>query len=131
MNPAKSKHNDQAPFPRSLVIRYEAHGEGEIVTMWRVTQLGRSETDSYLLRFDGKDYSHPRPERFDCYSARKLDNGAINVLFKKDEKIVGREIRRWSPDGGQVLIHYQLLTRSGEWLNRDLVLEKQPEQEGD
>src|SRR5262245_6134653 len=116
MNPAKSKHNDQYGFPRSLVIRYEAHAAGEIVTIWRVTQDGRSETDSYLLRFDGKDYPHPRRERFDCYRARKLDNGAIDILFMKEEKIVGREIRRLSADAAEVLIQYQFLNRNGEWL---------------
>src|SRR5262245_37966836 len=109
MNPAISKRNDNYGFRLSLVNRYQAHAEGEIVTIWRVTQDGRSETDSYLLRFDGKDYPHPRRERFDCYRAKKLDNGAIDILFKKDEKIVGREIRRLSADAAEVLIHYPLL----------------------
>ena len=49
MNPEKSRHNDEAPFPQSLIIRYEPYPNGETVTLWRVTQDGRSETDSYIL----------------------------------------------------------------------------------
>ena len=125
MNPAKSKHDDQAPFPRSLVIRYEAHLEGEMVTIWRVTQSGRSETDSYILRYDGKDYPHPRTERFDFFSARKLNDGAAEVLFKKNGKVVGRQVRKLSGHGKQLTVEYQLISRTGERLSRILVLEKQ------
>jgi hypothetical protein len=35
-----------------------------------------------------------RWERFDSFSARKLDGGAIEVLFKRDGKAVGREVSR-------------------------------------
>lgn len=127
MNPAKSKHNDQAPFPRSLAIRYEPHPEGEMVTIWRITQAGRSETDSFILRYDGKDYPYPRTERFDLFSARKLRDGATEVLFKKDGKVVARQIRRLMADSKQMMMQYQFFSRTGEWLNRVLVLEKERE----
>lgn len=125
MNPAKSKHNDQGALPRSLVIRYEAHAEGEMVTIWRVTQDGRSETDSFILRYDGRDYPHPRTQRFDLFSARKLRDGATEVLFKKDGKVVGRQVRRLSGRGKQLTIEHQLVLATGERVERLLVFEKQ------
>ncbi len=127
MNPEKSKHHDEEPFPQSLVIRVEPHPDGEAVTIWRLTQDGRSETDSYIQRFDGQDRPHPRQERFDCFNARKLADGAIEVLYKKDGKVVARQTRRLPADGRQMTVEYQLLSRTGQWLNRVLVLEKQKE----
>jgi hypothetical protein len=76
-----------------------------------VTQGGRSET--------------ARPARFDSFNAKKLDGGAVEVLYKKDGKVVGREIHRLTADGQQMTIGYRLLTRTGECRGRVLVLEKQ------
>lgn|SRR5262249_48593519 len=127
MNPEKSKHDDEEPFPRSFVIRIEPHPEGETITVWRVTQEGQSETDSFIQRYDGKDRPFPREERFDSFNARKLEDGAIEVIFKKDGKVVFRQTRRLTADGQQMTIEYQLLSRTGRWLDRILVLEKQKE----
>ena len=128
MNADKSKHDDAEPFPQSFVMRIEPHPEGEAVTVWRVTQDGRSETDSLIQRFDGKDYPHPRKERFDSCSAKKLEDGAVENIFKKDGKVVYRQTRRLTADGEQMTIEYQLLSpATGRWLDRVLVLEKQKE----
>jgi len=127
MNPAKSKHPDQEPFPRSLVIRIEPHPEGEAVTLWHVTQDGRSETDSYIVRYDGQDHPYPREERFDSFNAKKLEAGAVEVIYKKDGKVVARQMRRLTADGQQMTIQDQFLSKTGQWLNRVLVFEKQKE----
>jgi hypothetical protein len=127
MNPEKSRHNDKEPFPRSFVIRIEPHPEGEAVTVWGVTQDGLSETDSVIQRYDGKDYPYPREERFDSFNARKLEGGAIKVIFQKDGKVVARQTRRLTADGQQMTIEYHLLSKTGQWLNRVLFLEKQKE----
>jgi hypothetical protein len=128
MNPDKSKHDDPEPFPQSFVMRIEPHLEGEAITLWRVTQDGRSETDSFIQRFDGKDYPFPREERFDSFNARKLADGTIESVFKKDGKVVYRQTRQLTADGEQMTIEYQLLlSATGRWLDRVLVLEKQKE----
>lgn len=127
MNPDKSKHDDAEPFPQSFVMRIEPHPEGEAVTVWRVTQDGRSETDSYIQRFDGKDHPHPRTERFDSFNAKKLEDGAIEIIHKKDGKVVYRLTRRLTADGQQMTIACQLLSPTGRWLDRVLVLDKQKE----
>jgi hypothetical protein len=127
MNPDKSKHDDAEPFPRSFVIRIEPHPEGEAVTVWRVTQDGRSETDSYIQRFDGKNHPYPREERLDSFNARKLEDGTIAIIFKKGGKVVARQTRRLAADGQQMTIDYQLLSKTGQWLDRVMVLERQKE----
>jgi hypothetical protein len=127
MDPEKSRHNDKEPFPRSFVIRIEPHPEGEAVTVWRITQDGRSETDSFIQRYDGKDYPYPREERFDSFNAKKLEDGAVDVIFKKHGKVVVRQTYRLTADGQEMTIQYQLLSKTGQWLDRVLVLEKQKE----
>src|SRR5262245_50523951 len=127
MNMGKSTHKDGKPFPRSLVIRLEPHPEGETVTIWHETQDGKSQTDSFILRYDGKDHPYPREELFDSFSARKLEDGAIEIHYKKDGKVVEKQIRRLMADGQQIKIQCQLLSENGRWLNRILVLEKQKE----
>ena len=127
MNQGKSTHRDGKPFPRSLVIRLEPHPEGETVTIWHETQDGKSQTDSFILRYDGKDHPYPREELFDSFSARKLEDGAIEILYKKDGKVVEKQIRRLMADGQQIKIQCQLLSENGRWLDRVLILEKQEE----
>ncbi|MCI0388968.1 MAG: hypothetical protein MOB07_09430 [Acidobacteria bacterium] len=126
MNPDLSTHNDDEPFPRSLVIRYEPHPDGEGVTIWRVTHDGRSETVSYILRYDGKYYPHPlQGEHADSICARKLDDGSIEVLSKKDGKIVSQKIRRLSADGKQITIQVKFLSKTEKWIKRVIVFDKQ------
>jgi hypothetical protein len=127
MNQGKSTHKDGKPFPRSLVIRLEPHPEGETITIWHETQDGKSQTDSFILRYDGKDHPYPREELFNSFSARKLEDGASEILYKKDGKVVEKQIRRLMADGQQIKIQCQLLSENGRWLNRVLVLEKQEE----
>src|SRR5262245_49866636 len=127
MNQGKSTLKDGKPFPRSLVIRLEPHPEGETVTIWHENEDGKSQTDSFILRYDGKDHPYPREELFDSYSARKLEDGAIEIRYKKDGKVVEKQIRRLMADGKQIRIQCQLLSENGKWLNRILVLEKQKE----
>jgi hypothetical protein len=127
MNPDKSKYNDDEPLPRNLVIRFEPHAEGEVVTVWRITEQGQSETDSFIQYYDGRDHPYPRRERFDSFNARKLDDGSISVLFKKDSKVISRHLRRLTPDGQQMTIEEQLLSQTGQWQDRILVFEKQTE----
>jgi hypothetical protein len=127
MSSDKSTHGNEEFFPQSFVMRIEPHPEGEAITIWHVTHDGRSETDSYIQRFDGKDYRYPREERLDSFNARKLEDGAIAIVFKKDGKVVARQTRRLRADGQQMSIENQILLKTGQWLNRVLVLEKQKE----
>jgi hypothetical protein len=128
MNPDKTKRSDTEPFPRSFVMRIEPHPEGEAITIWRITQDGRAETDSYIQRFDGKDHPFPRTERFDSFNAKKLADGAIESSFKKDGKVVYRQTRRRTADGRQMTLEYQMLSpATGQWLERVLVFERQKE----
>ena len=127
MNPDKSKHNDEEPLPRTLIIRFEPYREGEVVTIWRTTWEGLSETDSFIQYYDGKDHPYPRVERYDSVNARKLKDGTIAVVFKKGGKVVFRHTRRLTAGGQLMTIEEQVLSKTGQWLNRVLVFEKQKE----
>jgi hypothetical protein len=107
MNPALSKREGNGKWARSYTIRYEQHPEGERVTVWRITWDGRHETEMYLLRLDGKDHAFLQSSRFETINARKLPDGAVEELVKKDGKVVLRGLRRLSPDGRQLTQEYQ------------------------
>ena len=114
LNPDKTTANDNELLSSSLVMRYEPHPEGEAVTTWRVTHDKRSETVSYILRYDGKDYPYPlQRERADSMCARKLEDGSTEVLGKKAGNVVSQEIRRLSADGRQMTIRLRLLSKDG------------------
>jgi hypothetical protein len=124
MNPKKSQGIDGESFPHSLLMSIELHPEGEAVTVWRVTQDGRSETESFILRYDGQDYPHTLQDRFDTFNARRTADGATEVVYKKAGKVVAREIRRVAPDGRHMTIQGRVISQSGRWLDRVLVFEK-------
>ena len=122
MNTALSKRQGAGPWASSYTVRYEQHPEGERVTTWRVTADGRSETEMYVLRFDGMEHPHVRPERFDSVSAHRLDGSTVEVQFKKNGKTMVRSLRRLSADSRQ-------LTLDIRWVGEDrkaiLILERQ------
>jgi hypothetical protein len=126
MNREKSRKYDSGPLARSFVILWGAHPEGEKVTTWRVTEDGRSITDSLILRFDGKDHPHRNlEERFDSINARKLEDGAVEVLLKKDAKVLGRQVRRLSQDARELTIESQMTLPGGKRSDRLYVVDKQ------
>jgi hypothetical protein len=106
MNPALSKREGKGQWARSYTFRYEPHPAGERVTISRVTWDGRHETEMYLLGFDGKDYPFVQSSRFDTSSARKLPDGGVEELVKKDGKVVLRGVRRFSSDGRRLIQEY-------------------------
>ena len=130
MNPEKSKHGDSESFPQSLVMSIEPYPEYEAVTVWRVTEDGRSETESFILRFDGQDHPHPQQDRFESFNARRLPDGTTEVLYKKAGKVVAREVRQVNNNGRQMTIQSGFYSRAGTWLERVLVFEKQRKAEG-
>ena len=103
----------------------EPHPEGEAVTVWRVTEDGRSETESFILRYDGEDHPNPRQERFELFNARRLPDGTTEVIYKKAGKVLARQVRQFAPDGSQMTIQCGFFSRTGTWLERVLVFEKQ------
>jgi hypothetical protein len=125
MNPGKSTHGDSEPFPRSVVMNIDPRSDGEAVTVWRVLEDGRSETESLILRYDGKDHPYPQQELFESFNVRRLPDGTTEVLYKKAGKIVAREVRQFAPDGSQMTIQCGFFSRTGTWLERVLVFEKQ------
>jgi hypothetical protein len=107
MNPALSTGDGPGPWGRSYTLRIEPHPEGDRITIWRVTAEGRSETEMYVLRPDGKDRPYLMPDRFDTIVARKLPDGALEEVVKKNGQVVLRGRRRLSVDGKQLIQEYQ------------------------
>ena len=124
MTLSKPKPDGQGSALKSLVIQIEPHPEGDIFTSWSESEDGTSETESYILRLDGKGYTY-RGQQFDSISARRLTGESIEVVYKKEGKVVARQIRKLHDKGRQMTIEHQLLSDSGKWLSIEIVLQKQ------
>ena len=60
--------------PRSLTVRIERHYRGEVFTVDRTEQDGRSTTDSTLLFLDGKPREYQDPDCNGTQSSQRVDN---------------------------------------------------------
>ena len=107
MNPALSKREGPGPWARSYTFRPEPHPEGERITIWRVTADGRNETEMYVLRPDGQDRPCAMSDRFDTIVARKLPDGTVEEVVKKNGQVVLSARRRLSEDGKQLIQEYE------------------------
>ena len=68
----------------------------------------------YILRYESKDHPYPREELLDSFCARKLEDGAIEILSKKDGKVVEKQIRRLTANGHQSAVSLSTYQRKKE-----------------
>jgi hypothetical protein len=61
----------------------------------------------YILRTDGKDHPYTMSDQFDTILARKLPDGTVEEVTKKNGHVVVRGRRSLSTDGKQLIQEYQ------------------------
>ena len=89
--------------PRKLTLRIERHSMGEVFTVDRTEQDGRSTTDSTVLFLDSK----PREYRdLDCngtQASQRVDNRTVEITRTCEAGAWMRFIQRVNTDGELVL----------------------------
>lgn len=127
MNPALSAFNGD-PAPKSLTAWIEPYGGGEISTWYSVRSNGTSEKVSYLLRFDGKEYScrDPSiPERPDTVVSKRVDTRTAEIVYRKAGRVVVWLVRRVSFDNRQLIVDVRINRERGTDVERTLVFDRE------
>ena len=87
-----------------LVVRFDPHSRGEVFTIDRVGDNGRSTTSSTILYFDGQ----PRDlQDFECSGtqvSRRLDNRTVEIVRNCADGGWIRFVRRIAPNSGELVL---------------------------
>jgi hypothetical protein len=115
---------DPRPPGESVTVRFEPHTKGEVFTMDRIDQDGRSTTSSTILYLDSK----PRDfQGFGCsgtQSSKRLDSLTVEILRACDSGERTRFIRRLSTNPKELVLEITEEQPNGGRLERRLVLER-------
>lgn len=112
------------PQPRSLSLRIERHSSGEVLTVDRTEQDGRSTTDSTVLFLDGKPRAYQDLDCTGTQSSQRVDNRTVEILRTCKTGAWMRFIRRVNPNG-ELVLDVSGRRPDGQHVQLRLVLEKQ------
>ena len=108
-----------------MVVRFEPHRNGEVITVDQIDRHGRSTTSSTILYLDGQE----RPfEGFGCsgtQSSRRLDSQTVEILRACRSGESKWFVRRLSTDAKEMVLEVTEQQNHSRRFDRRLVLEKQ------
>jgi hypothetical protein len=110
--------------PRSLTLRIERHSGGEVFTVERTEQDGRSTTDSTVLFLDGAPRDYQDSDCRGTQSSHRLDSRTVEVLRTCENGAWMRVIRRVNTDT-ELVLEISGRRSDGRQVQMRLVLEKQ------
>jgi hypothetical protein len=110
--------------PRILTLRIERHSSGEVLTVDRTEQDGRSTTDSRVLFLDGKARAYQDLDCTGTQSSQRVDNRTVEILRTCKTGGWMRIIRQVNTNGEMVL-EVSGRRPDGHQVHLRLVLEKQ------
>jgi hypothetical protein len=123
LNPGRSSFAGD-PKPRSLTLRIERHSSGEVFTVDRTEQDGRSTTDSTVLFLDGKPREYQDLDCNGTQSSQRVDNRTVEIRRTCEAGAWMRFIRRMTT-GSELLLEVSGRRADGRQVQMRLVLEKQ------
>jgi len=123
LSPGRSTFAGDRP-PRSLILRIERHPRGEIFTVDRTEQDGRSTTDSTILLLDGKPREYQDLDCNGTQSSQRLDNRTVEATRTCEAGAWMRFIRRVNT-AGELVLEVSGRRPDGRHLQMRLVLERQ------
>ena len=109
--------------PRTLTLRIERHFSGEVFTVDRTGQDGRSTTDSTVLFLDGVRRDYQDPECKGTQSSQRVDNRTVEILRTCEAGAWFRFIRRATTDN-ELVLQVSHRRADGRQVETRLVLQK-------
>jgi hypothetical protein len=125
MNPARSTLTGGAQ-PSSFVVRIEPHLKGEVFTLDRTEQDGRTTSSSTILYLDDKPRDFEDHECSGTQSSRRVDGQTVELLRKCGNGEWTRLVRRGSTKANELVLEITQQHVDGRRVAWRLVLEKQP-----
>ena len=123
LNVGKSKF-DPGPAPKSGTLKYEASGEGLIVTVDTDGANGPAHW-SYTANFDGKEYPVAGNPDGDVVALKRMTTTTTEADFKKSGKATTNNARVVSADGKTLTITVKGTNAKGQTVHNVQVFEKQ------
>jgi hypothetical protein len=124
INTARSNLAGATPF-RNLFARIQPHPKGEVFTLDRIENDGRTTRYSTILYLDGE----PRPfEDFGCsgiQSSRRVDERTVEIMRMCANGGWMRLLRRASAGADELVLEITEQSAEGRRSDRRLTLEKQ------
>jgi hypothetical protein len=97
LNEAKSKFSPGAQKNHTVVYAFD--GRDWVVLVYGVDKNGKAEHNVWMGRFDGADYPVTGDPNFDMRSYKVTDPNTMDMVVKKDGKVVGTGKISVSNDG--------------------------------
>ena len=123
MNPRRSAFTAERA-PRNFTLRIERHAQGEVFTVERTEQDGRSSSDSTILFFDRKPREYQDQDCRGTQSSQRLDNRTVEILRTCEAGAWTRVIRRVNTNGAPI-VEVSGRRADGRPIETRLVLEKE------
>lgn len=123
INVSRSTFAAERP-PRNFEVRIERKAKGEVFTVERTEQDGRSSSNSTILYLDRKPRGY---EDLDCkgtQSSQRVDDRTVEILRTCDDGRWTRVIRRVNTDT-ELVLEIRGRRSDGRQIQMGLVLEKQ------
>jgi hypothetical protein len=111
--------------PRSLTLRIEPHAKGEVFTLDRLEEDGRSTSSSTILYFDGAPHGF---QDFACsgtQSSRRVDSSTVEILRSCATGGSIRFVRRSVEQRQELILEITEQHSDGSRFGRRLVLRRQ------
>jgi hypothetical protein len=112
------------PVASSFTLRIERHAKGEVFTVERTEQDGRSGSDSTILYLDGKPRDYQDLDCKGTQSSQHVDNRTVEILRACEAGRWIRVIRRVANDS-ELVLQVSGRRSDGRQVETRLVLEKQ------
>ena len=110
--------------PRNFTLRIERHAKGEVLTVERTEQDGRSSSDSTILFFDRKPRDYQDLDCRGTQSSQRVDNRTVEILRTCEAGAWMRVIRRVNTNG-ELTLEVNGRRPDGRQVQMLLVLQKQ------
>jgi hypothetical protein len=123
MNPRRSAFTAERA-PRNFTLRIERHAQGEVFTVERTEQDGRSSSDSTILFFDGKPRDYQDLDCSGTQSSQRVDNRTVEILRTCEAGAWMRVVRRVTTNG-ELTLQFSGRRPDGRQVQMLLVLQKQ------
>jgi hypothetical protein len=124
MNPEKSKYSP-GPAPKDLTVAVESDENNYKLDASGTDGDGKPMHVQYSAKFDGKDYPATGIANADAVSLKRIDANTIEILQKKDGKVVMTITTKVSKDGKTRTSTWHGKNAEGKDVHNVVVFDKQ------
>ena len=124
INPEKSKYNPGPPL-KSVVTKFEPAGKGVKNTTEFTNAEGKAFTVTYTAEYDGKDNPLAGSATANTVAIKKLKDGSVERVDKKDGKVTMTMVRQVSKDGKSMTVTQKATNPQGKPVDNVLVFDRQ------